>query len=114
MRSAAIIITIFCMVLLGGVILIIGNESAIPDVKLESSSAWAKSNSVAKEQPKEVRAYPIAPGIWYPQDGPIPDKLVRYYRVRCWPGCHSGSPHGKHPKKSLNMKPIFPTSTVKK
>jgi hypothetical protein len=55
---------------------------------------------------------PIAPGVWYPTDGPIPEKPMRYYRVRCWPGCHKGVPQGKYPDKPLNMDPIFPTSTV--
>jgi hypothetical protein len=32
--------------------------------------------------------------------------------VRCWPGCHRGSSHGKYPDKPLNMNPIFPTSTM--
>jgi hypothetical protein len=114
MKTAVSFVVIICIVFVGGLFLKIGNEPTKPDVKLETHSAWAGSNPSSKEQPKEVRVYPIAPGIWYPQDGPIPDKLVRYYRVRCWPGCHSGSPHGKYPKKSLNMKPLFPTSTVKK
>jgi hypothetical protein len=55
---------------------------------------------------------PIAPGVWYPTDGPVPEKPMRYYRVRCWPGCHKGTPYGKYPDKSLKMDPIFPTSTV--
>jgi hypothetical protein len=55
---------------------------------------------------------PIAPGVWYPTDGPIPEKPMRYYRVRCWPGCHTGGPYGKYPDKPLTMDPIFPTSTV--
>ena len=60
-----------------------------------------------------ARRYPIAPGIWYPTDGPIPEKLpLRYYRVRCWPGCHSGSSNGKYPNQPLKMKPIFPTSAA--
>jgi len=108
------IVTIIYAVFIGGIILTTGDEPTTPEIKLETSSAWAKSNASSIEQPKEVRVYPIAPGLWYPQDGPIPDKLVRYYRIRCWPGCHSGSPHGKYPKKSLNMRPLFPTSTVKK
>lgn len=61
---------------------------------------------------KTSRIYPIAPGVWYPGDGALPEKPVRYYRARCWPGCHSGSPQGKYPNRPLNMKPIFPTSTV--
>jgi hypothetical protein len=32
--------------------------------------------------------YPIAPGVWYPGDGPLPAHPFKYYRVRCWPGCH--------------------------
>ncbi len=62
---------------------------------------------------KSGTEYPIAAGIWYPQDGPIPDKPMRYYRVRCWPGCHTGSALGKYPEKPLKDKPIYPTSTVK-
>jgi len=59
-----------------------------------------------------ARRYPIAPGVWYPTDGPIPEHPIRYYRVRCWPGCHSGSPNGKYPNRSLKLKPIFPTSAA--
>jgi hypothetical protein len=65
-----------------------------------------------KAQKRKAQAYPIAPGIWYPGDGPLPDKPIRYYRVRCWPGCHSGSRHGMYPKETLDYDPIFPTSTV--
>ncbi|NIQ39958.1 MAG: hypothetical protein GTN81_15435 [Proteobacteria bacterium] len=57
------------------------------------------------------RVYPIAPGIWYPGD-PLPEKPMRYYRVRCWPGCHRGSSHGMYPESPLNMDPIFRTSTI--
>jgi hypothetical protein len=32
--------------------------------------------------------YPIAPGIWVPGDGPLPAHPFKYYRIRCWPGCH--------------------------
>ena len=60
-----------------------------------------------------ARKYPIAPGVWYPTDGPIPEKPIRYYRVRCWPGCHSGSDYGKYPQKSLTMKPIHRTSALR-
>jgi hypothetical protein len=56
--------------------------------------------------------YPIAPGVWYPGCGDLPEKPVRYYRVRCWPGCHRGSSHGKYPGIPLNMDPVFPTSTM--
>ena len=70
---------------------------------------------IVSQPPNAVKTetqYPIAAGIWYPQNGPIPDKPMRYYRVRCWPGCHSGSALGKYPKKELTDSPIYPTSTV--
>jgi len=55
--------------------------------------------------------YPIAPGVWYPGD-PLPEQPMRYYRVRCFPGCHRGSSYGKYPDEPLNMKPIFPTRSI--
>ncbi|MCG6909377.1 MAG: hypothetical protein LJE94_04545 [Deltaproteobacteria bacterium] len=57
---------------------------------------------------------PIAAGVWYPGDGEIPEKPMRYYRARCWPGCHVGSSqYGMFPNTSLsNDRPIFPTSTI--
>jgi hypothetical protein len=78
----------------------------------EAGKSTTKSAATSETCPDPDRVYPIAPGVWYPGDGPIPEHPVRYYRVRCWPGCHRGSSHGKYPDKPLNMKPIFPTSTV--
>ncbi len=72
----------------------------------------AGSASADVDSAKVTWRYPIAPGVWYPGDGPLPEKPVRYYRARCWPGCHRGSPYGKYPDKRLGMEPIFPTSTV--
>jgi len=38
---------------------------------------------------------------------------MRYYRVRCWPGCHVGSDKGMYPEYPLmDDKPIFQTSTI--
>lgn len=71
------------------------------------------STSKALTTEELARTYPIAPGVWYPTDGPIPEKPIRYYRVRCWPGCHSGSDYGKYPENSLTMKPIHPTSALR-
>jgi len=56
---------------------------------------------------------PLAAGVWYPDDGPLKAAPMRYYRVRCWPGCHSGSPLGLFPTRKLaDDHPIFPTSTA--
>ena len=71
-----------------------------------------QSKDSTKTTIETARMYPIAPGVWYPGDGALPEKPMRYYRARCWPGCHSGSSYGKYPDRPLNMKPIFPTSTV--
>ncbi len=49
---------------------------------------------------KAPRVYPIAPGVWYPGQ-PLPEKPFRYYRIRCWPGCHHGSPYGLYPDEPI-------------
>lgn len=80
-------------------------------VLITVSIAADNSDSSQTEQPGwEI---PIAAGVWYPQSGPLPEKPMRYYRVRCWPGCHSGSQLGKYPKRLLaEDEPIFSTSTA--
>jgi hypothetical protein len=77
-----------------------------PAQTIDTSTAALTATSEA------TQLYPIAPGVWYPGCGELPEKPVRYYRVRCWPGCHHGSSHGKYPDIPLNMDPIFPTSTM--
>lgn len=80
------------------------------------ASSSAGANDTAKDRQNSTHKtsweIPIAAGVWYPGDGPLPDNPMRYYRVRCWPGCHSGSSYGKFPSKTLNDKPIFPTSAA--
>ena len=49
------------------------------------------------EVSKVPRVYPITAGVWYPGD-PLPEKPFRYYRVRCWPGCHSYGKYADPPK----------------
>ncbi|MBW2061893.1 MAG: hypothetical protein JRI95_10075 [Deltaproteobacteria bacterium] len=93
MKHFIVMIALICLVVAAGLVARAGDEPAA-----------LKKNA--------AHLYPIAPGVWYPQDGPLPEKPMRYYRVRCWPGCHSGSVHGKYPDKPLNMKPIFPTSAA--
>lgn len=87
-----------------------------PTILLVASHAQVDQSSAGKEAVPPVQQptweYPIAAGVWYPTDGALPEKPVRYYRVRCWPGCHSGSTLGKYPDKTLEDKPIFPTSTI--
>jgi hypothetical protein len=79
-----------------------------------SNSATTPKDGENMDQMAEQPSWeiPIAAGIYYPSDGPVPERPMRYYRVRCWPGCHTGSDYGKYPQKALNDKPIYPTSTV--
>ncbi len=81
----------------------------------------AAESRTAKNEPGAKPAWaagvdweiPMAAGVWYPGSGPLPEKPMRYYRVRCFPGCHSGSRYGAFPKAALEGdRPIFPTSTI--
>lgn len=79
------------------------------DQATSAQSGTAAPSAVAE---KTERVYPIAPGVWYPGQ-PMPENPIRYYRVRCWPGCHSGSDYGKYPDRPLNMEPIYQTSALR-
>ena len=104
MKSTAWLPILILLAILSGV---------LPAAGASASDSGKTSRSTAASTAELARRYPIAPGIWYPTDGPIPEKLpLRYYRVRCWPGCHSGSANGKYPNRALKMKPIFPTSAA--
>ena len=96
------IILVSCMILVGfvGLLSVMGSNT-----QGSEQTAAAPSHEVTWE-------VPIAAGIYYPSDGRVPENPVRYYRVRCWPGCHTGSSLGKYPEKALNDKPIYPTSTI--
>ena len=100
-----IIILVACVLL----IVVIGLLPVLGSNTLGAKGSEPNSTSPSEQVTWEV---PIAAGIYYPSDGPVPEKPVRYYRVRCWPGCHTGSTLGKYPDKGLNDKPIFPTSTI--
>ena len=108
MKRCLFLLTLLCVSL--GLIVLIPRGARFVVAKGEGTTSPA--SSAVSESAGAERVYPIAPGVWYPTDGPLPENPIRYYRVRCWPGCHTGSPHGKYPQKSLDMDPIFPTSTV--
>lgn len=71
-------------------------EADRPTVPLEEQPAAAAAalepQPGSAEQPAAAEEpswqYPMAAGMWYPGDGPLPAHPFRYYRVRCWPGCH--------------------------
>ncbi|MFQ5486561.1 MAG: hypothetical protein ACE5DO_14685, partial [Desulfobacterales bacterium] len=93
-------------------ILLVGTTEMMAIADDKASPLKGKDGKVTATAEKETRVYPIAAGVWYPTDGPIPEKPIRYYRVRCWPGCHSGSSYGMYPKNRLKSKPIWPTDTI--
>ena len=84
----------------------------LPVMSSNTQGTKGAESNAAEPSPQVTWEVPIAAGIYYPSDGPVPDNPVRYYRVRCWPGCHTGSSLGKYPTKALDDKPIFPTTTV--
>jgi len=61
---------------------------------------------------KPSNDYPIAAGIYYPWNEEQAEVSVRYYRARCWPGCHSGSSIGLYPDKKLDYLPVYMTSHI--
>ena len=100
MKRNTVLVALACMVFVLALSLPSGGEEASKTQGVLTAQADVQAESI----------YPIAPGVWYPQDGPLPEKPVRYYRARCFPGCHSGTKYGMYPDKPLDMKPIFPTS----
>ena len=103
MKSIIVLISFAILVICTGLPANGGNSA------VEVNDSGNKTELASKESSWEI---PIAAGVWYPTDGPVPDTPMRYYRVRCWPGCHTGSNYGKYPAKALNDKPIFPTSAA--
>jgi hypothetical protein len=103
MKYILIFLSLVLLIVFAGILLVASHA------QVDQSSAGKDSAQPVQQQTWE---YPVAAGVWYPTDGPLPDKPMRYYRVRCWPGCHSGSTLGKYPDKTLEDKPIFPTSTI--
>jgi len=104
MKAMNAIVLFLAIALMAGGVTLAGTGAGKPD-----STAALTTQCPATQPTWEV---PIAAGVWYPTDGPVPANPVRYYRVRCWPGCHTGSSYGLHPKTPLADKPIFPTSTI--
>ena len=84
------------------------NTLSAPEVAKQASPDMAKAHEDAVDW--EI---PLTAGIYYPHKGEEPRPKMRYYRVRCWPGCHVGSDKGLYPEYPLvDDKPIFPTSTI--
>ncbi len=103
MKTIVVLFSFAILLTFIGLLTIDGNSPA------GATDSGKKMQSSSEKTSWEI---PIAAGVWYPTDGPLPDNPMRYYRVRCWPGCHTGSSYGKYPQKALNDTPIFPTSAA--
>jgi hypothetical protein len=111
MKGFFAFVALVCLVISSGDLTRIDAKSVPPQAVLPSQPT-ASSTGDAAAPAQMTPVYPIAPGLWYPGDGALREKPMRYYRVRCWPGCHRGSAHGMYPEEPLDMTPIYPTSTV--
>jgi hypothetical protein len=77
---------IFVLLIAGWAALLVGCAGSPKSNGIDSAAQTPVESTVAlSETPWQ---YPIAAGIWYPGDGPLPEHAFKYYRVRCWPGCH--------------------------
>ena len=95
------------------VILLVICVSVVKTLSAPELSAQATPGTA--EAPEDIVDWeiPLAAGVYYPHKGETPQAEMRYYRVRCWPGCHVGSDKGMYPEYPLMRdKPIFPTSTI--
>ena len=111
----SVVISIFLITISGFMITGCSESPAVVETETVSShhQETEKQRStlvVHLDQPSTD--YPIAPGIYYPWNEEQEEVYVRYYRVRCWPGCHSGSSVGLHPDKKLDHLPAYMTSNI--
>jgi hypothetical protein len=82
-RWVAVAITVLAVVAVLAACSALGTgKSAAAGPVVEQPAAEAQPAAQVQWQ------YPIAAGVWYPGDGPLPEHPFRYYKVRCWPGCH--------------------------
>ena len=109
----SVVILIFLVIISGFMITGCNKSPAVLETETISSHYQETERStlvVTLEKPSTD--YPIAPGIYYPWNEEQEEVSVRYYRVRCWPGCHSGSSIGLHPDKKLDHLPVYMTSHI--
>ena len=109
----SIVILIFLIIISGLMITGCSKSPAVLGTETISSHYQETERStlvVTLERPSTN--YPIAAGIYYPWNEEQAEVSVRYYRARCWPGCHSGSSLGLYPDKKLDYLPIYMTSHI--
>jgi hypothetical protein len=111
----SVVISIFLIAISGFMITGCSKSPAVVETETVSSyhhDTEKQRSTLVIHLEKPSTNYPIAPGIYYPWDEEQDEICVRYYRVRCWPGCHSGSSVGLHPDKKLDYLPVYMTSNI--
>jgi hypothetical protein len=88
-----IVLAMIALLVIGMSVTAQTDGTAAPDKEEKAAVSATDEAAEATEVPcpentKVPRRYPIAAGVWYPGD-PLPTEPSRYYRIRCWPGCHS-------------------------
>ncbi len=114
MKQFLMFVVVMSLVIAVGAVAQTNEKSKTPKDKSEAKPATVEPTATpAPEASKTPRVYPIAAGLWYPGQ-PLPEKPFRYYRIRCWPGCHSygkyaDPPKAKKPESESQTAPTAPT-----
>ena len=97
------------------IVLLVVGVSVVKTLSAPEQPAKVSPPTTKAHEEKVDWEIPLTAGVYYPHKGETPQEKMRYYRVRCWPGCHVGSDKGMYPNYPLvGDKPIFPTSTINK
>ena len=105
MKHFWIFLMILSLIATAGAVAQTQKESDTTQEQLEEKPVVAEPAQPSDPEVSKVpRKYPIAAGVWYPGE-PLPKEAFRYYRIRCWPGCHHNSQYGMYPDKSEEEHP---------
>jgi len=95
------------------IVLLVACVSVVKTVSIPELPAQTLADTAKTQEDVVDWEIPLTAGVYYPHKSETPQAKMRYYRVRCWPGCHVGSDKGLYPDYPLvDDKPIFPTSTI--
>jgi len=88
MKHFLILLAVMFLIVAVGVVAQTSDKSSSSKDDDNTQATSAQPTATPETATKVPRKYPIAAGVWYPGD-PLPKKPSRYYRIRCWPGCHT-------------------------
>ena len=114
MKYLISVTTLIFLIMISGFVITGCSESpaVLENETISSQHQETERSTLVVPLEKPSADYPIAAGIHYPWNEEQEEISVRYYRVRCWPGCHSGSSIGLYPDKKLDHLPVYMTSHI--